>query len=125
MRDVFDRCSNRDGGIFVVGLLAGAALGVGLGMLFAPKSGSALRSQLSTHAGSLANQARRGYRRAANDMQEWTEQGKQAAGDLTDRGKDLYGEAREAVSRGAEEAQKYVRDAADAVSDAAGGPRRG
>ena len=98
MRDAWARCSNRDGGMFVVGLLTGAALGVGLGMLFAPKTGSALRSQVSRQAGSLAHQAQKGYRKAAEAAGAWAEQGKKAAGNLAERGKDLYGEAADAVA---------------------------
>jgi gas vesicle protein len=46
-----------------MGLLTGTVLGAGLGMLFAPKSGSELRNQLSEQAGNLANAASEGYRR--------------------------------------------------------------
>ena len=63
MADGCDRSNNKEGGgSFVMGLLTGAVLGVGLGMLFAPKAGSKLRNQLSEQAGALANQARECYR---------------------------------------------------------------
>src|SRR4029078_13720103 len=45
------------GGSFVMGLLTGAVLGAGLGMLSAPKAGSDLRGQLSEQASNLANSA--------------------------------------------------------------------
>src|SRR2546426_12457645 len=93
------------GGSFVMGLLTGTVLGAGLGMLFAPKAGSELRNQISDQAGNLANQASEGYRRAAENASEWADRGKEM-------GKEVYGKAREAVSRGADEAQRYVRDAA-------------
>jgi gas vesicle protein len=126
MAGVFDRSDNKAGGsLFVVGLLAGAVLGVGLGMLFAPRAGSELRNRLSKQAGALANQAQEGYRKAAENMSQWAGKGKDAAGEWVDRGTDVYGKARETVARGADEAQKYVRDAAHAVSDASGGSRRG
>ncbi len=38
---------------FMMGLLTGTVLGAGLGMLFAPKSGSELRGQLSESASHL------------------------------------------------------------------------
>ena len=59
MADGYDRFDNEGsgGGSFVMGLLTGTVLGAGLGMLFAPKSGSELRSQLSEQAGNIANQA--------------------------------------------------------------------
>ena len=55
---------------FVMGVLAGTAVGAGLAMMLAPKPGSELRSQLSEQAGALANRASRVLRRAsasAND----------------------------------------------------------
>lgn len=91
---------------FFIGLLAGAAMGAGLGILFAPKPGSELRGQLTGQANDLAATASRQYRRAAS-----------TASDLAERGREMYGQARQAVNRGADEAQRYVRDTADGVSD--------
>ncbi len=125
MADGYDRLDrNEGGGSFVMGLLTGTVLGVGLGTLFAPKAGSELRNQLSEQAGTLANQAQEGYRKATANAGQWAEKGKEAAGDWAERGKDMYGKTREAVSRGAEEAQKYVRDAAGSFSssDSRSGP---
>src|SRR5438067_13878322 len=102
MADGYDRFDNEsgNGSSFVMGLLTGTVLGAGLGMLFAPKSGSELRNQLSEQAGNLANTASEGYRRAT-----------EAAGDWDDRGREVYDKARDAASRGVDEAQRYVRDA--------------
>jgi len=123
MADGYDRFDNNEGvGSFVMGLLTGTVLGVGLGMLFAPKAGSELRNQLSEQAGALASQAQAGYRKATENAGQWAEKGKEAAGEWAERGKDMYGQAREAVSRGAEEAQKYVRDAASTVTGATPAP---
>ena len=93
MGDGYDRFENEggNGSSFVMGLLTGTVLGAGLGMLFAPKSGSELRGQISDQAGSLANTASEGYRRATQT-------------------------ASDAVARGADEAQRYVRDAASGVA---------
>src|SRR5438552_1120450 len=115
MADRYDRFDNEGGRArsFVLGLLTGTVLGAGLGLLFAPKAGSELRRQLSDQAGSLANQASEGYRRATNSAGEWADEGKEA-------GKEIYGKVREAVSRGASEAQRYVRDAATGVAGMAG-----
>jgi gas vesicle protein len=102
MADGYDRFDNEGGGggSFVMGLLTGTVLGAGLGMLFAPKSGSELRNQVAEQAGNLANTASEGYRRAS-----------EAAGGWAEKGRDAYDKARDAVSKGAEEAQRYVRDA--------------
>jgi gas vesicle protein len=114
MADGYDRFDNESGGgSFMMGLLTGTVLGAGLALLFAPKAGSALRSQLSDQAGNLANQASEGYRRATESASEWADRGKEA-------GKEIYNKTREAVSRGADEAQRYVRDAAAGVAAAAG-----
>jgi gas vesicle protein len=120
MTDEYGHFDDNGGAMFVLGLLTGAALGVGLGLLFAPKAGSELRSQFSKQAGALANQAQQGYRKAKENMGQLAEQGKDAAGELAERGKEMYGKAREAVARGADEAQHYVRDAASTVADASG-----
>ena len=110
MADGYDRFDNEGGGggSFVMGLLTGTVLGAGLGMLFAPKSGSELRNQLSEQAGNLANTASEGYRRATETAGEWA-----------DRGRQVYDKAKDAVSKGTDEAQRYVRDAASNVASTA------
>ena len=110
MADGYDRFENEGsgGGSFVMGLLTGTVLGAGLGMLFAPKAGSELRNQLSEQAGNLANQASEGMRKVSEN-----------AGDWADRGRDMYGKAKDAVVKGADEAQKYVRDNAGPLKEAA------
>jgi gas vesicle protein len=106
MADGYDRFDNENagGGSFVMGLLTGTVLGAGLGMLFAPKSGSELRSQISEQAGNIANTASEQYRRATEAAGEWAEKGREV-------GRDVYDKARDAVARGTDEAQRYVRDA--------------
>src|SRR5688572_26142141 len=115
MSDGYDRFDNESGGgsSFVMGLLTGTVLGAGLGMLFAPKAGSDLRNQISEQAGTLANTASEGYRRATESANEWAEKGR-------DVGKDIYGKARDAVSRGTEEAQRYVNQATGGPTPAPG-----
>ena len=57
----YDRFEREEGGgSFLMGLLAGTVLGAGLGMLFAPKAGSELRSQIGNQ---LADQTRQAPRR--------------------------------------------------------------
>src|SRR5690242_21574567 len=110
MADGYDRFDNEGGGggSFVMGLLTGTVLGAGLGMLFAPKSGSELRNQISEQAGNLANNASEGYRRASETAGEWA-----------DRGRQMYDKAKDAVSKGTDEAQRYVRDTASSVASSA------
>jgi len=107
MGNGYDKFDNEggNGSSFVMGLLTGTVLGAGLGMLFAPKAGSELRGQIAEQAGNLANQASEGYRRAT-----------ETAGDWADRGRQVYDKARDAVAKGADEAQRYVRDAASSAT---------
>jgi gas vesicle protein len=113
MADGYDRFENDGGGggSFVMGLLTGTVLGAGLGMLFAPKAGSELRNQISEQAGTVANTASEGYRRVS-----------ETAADLADRGRQVYEKARDAVSRGTDEAQRYVREVTGQSGPTSTGP---
>ncbi len=96
MADNYDRYEHEGGG-FMMGLLTGTVLGAGLGMLLAPKAGSELRGQLGDQARHLGNKASDQYRRASETASGWK-----------DRGRDMMHHAREAVSRGVEEARGYA-----------------
>jgi gas vesicle protein len=119
--DRFENESN-GGGSFMMGLLTGTVLGAGLGMLFAPKAGSELRSQVREQAGNLASTASDGYRRASETASELAGRGREVAADVAGRGREIYDKARDAVSRGVEEGQRHVRDAASELSAAASRP---
>ena len=110
MEDGYDRLDNEGsgGGSFVMGLLTGTVLGAGLGMLFAPKAGSELRNQISEQAGNLANAASDQYQRATEVASGWA-----------DRGKEAYDKTRDVIAKGADEAQRYVKDATSAAKEAA------
>lgn len=56
------------GGAFVMGLIAGAVIGAGIGMLLAPKAGSDLRSQLGDTATRLRDRASEGYSAASSKV---------------------------------------------------------
>ena len=101
--DGFDKAfeDREGGGGFVLGLLAGTVIGAGLGILFAPRAGSELRSQLSEQADNIKNQASEGYRRASESAGQWAE-----------KGRDVYNRASEAVAKGTEEAQRYLKETA-------------
>ena len=109
----FDDEHHQGGGSFVMGLLTGTVLGAGLGLLFAPKAGSELRNQLSDQAEQLANTASDGYRRASETAGEWAEKGRE-------KGREVYDKAKDAVARGTDEAERYVRDAAGTASSTLG-----
>jgi gas vesicle protein len=98
MADNYDRYENEGGGgSFMMGLLTGTVLGAGLGMLLAPKAGSELRGAIGEQARNLGTNVSEQYRRASDAASGWSEKGRE----FVDR-------AREAVSRGAEEARGYA-----------------
>lgn len=87
----YDRFEREEGGgSFLMGLLAGTVLGAGLGMLFAPKAGSELRSQLgsqiSDSTGRLREVADQGYQQASDKVSQ-----------IVDRGREAYDRARGGV----------------------------
>src|SRR4051795_11065687 len=80
----YDRFEREDGGgSFLMGLLAGTVLGAGLGMLFAPKPGSELRTRLTEQAGKLRSTAADGYQQASGKVTQ-----------IVDRGREAYDRAR-------------------------------
>ena len=80
----YDRFEREDGGgSFLMGLLAGTVLGAGLGMLFAPKAGSELRTQVTEQAGRLRTTANDAYSQASEKVSQ-----------MVDRGRDAYDRAR-------------------------------
>jgi gas vesicle protein len=98
--------SQHEANSFVMGLMTGAILGAGLAMLFAPKKGSELRSQLSDTANTVAGNASKAYRRASETAGQWVERGREA-------GEHAFRKTRQAVNEGTEEAQRYVREASE------------
>jgi gas vesicle protein len=87
----YDRFEREDGsGSFLMGLLAGTVLGAGLGMLFAPKTGTELRSQLSESAGRLRSTANDTYHQASGKVSQ-----------MVDRGREAYDRARSSMGTGA------------------------
>jgi gas vesicle protein len=84
----YDRMEREDGsGSFLMGLLAGTVLGAGLGMLFAPKPGAELRTQLGEQAGRLRSTANDTYQQATEKVSQ-----------IVDRGREAYDRARGSVS---------------------------
>jgi hypothetical protein len=103
----YDRFEREDGGgAFLMGLLAGTVLGAGLGMLFAPKAGSELRTQLQDSANKLQRAAADGYQQASEKVTRVVEKGREAydrARSESSGPHDTFAGPREAVARGAEE----------------------
>jgi len=84
----YDRFEKEEGGgSFLMGLLAGTVLGAGLGMLFAPKTGTELRGQLNEQAGRLKTTAADGYQQATEKVNQ-----------MVDRGREAYDRARSSAT---------------------------
>lgn len=75
----YDRFEREDGGgSFLMGLLAGTVLGAGLGMLFAPRAGAELRTQLNEQAGKLKDTAGGAYSQASERVTQMVDRGREA-----------------------------------------------
>lgn len=86
----YDRFEKEEGGgSFLMGLLAGTVLGAGLGMLFAPKAGNELRTQLGEQAGRLRSTANDTYHQASEKVSQ-----------MVDRGREAYDRARGSAGAG-------------------------
>lgn len=71
-------------GGLVTGLICGALIGVAVGLLFAPKAGSALRQDLADSAGRLRRKANEAYGTAKDTVNDVVSRGKNAFGQATD-----------------------------------------
>ena len=106
----YDRFEREEGGgSFLMGLLAGTVLGAGLGMLFAPKAGSELRSQLVDQTGKLREKADQSYQQASEKVSQ-----------IVDRGREAYDKARSSVSNMAAQGTSGTSTGASGASGASG-----
>ena len=86
----YDRFEREDGGgSFLMGLLAGTVLGAGLGMLFAPRPGAELRTQLGDQANKLRSTAGGAYSQVGERVTQ-----------IVDRGREAYDRARTSTESG-------------------------
>jgi len=79
--------------------LAGLGLGVGIGMLFAPRSGAETRQQIKTKAG----ESKEYIRQRSGEL-------KGQAGDLIEKGKEALGRQRENLNEAMEAGRQAYRD---------------
>ena len=89
---------------FFAGLFAGAVIGAGLGLWFAPKTGAEMREQFSDSARQFGERASR------------------TANDLADRGRDVFDRAREVMNTAGDQIGQVAsaaRRGAQAVASAA------
>ena len=96
MRQSFEDSNDYGGsatGAFFTGLFAGAVIGAGLGLWFAPKSGVEMREQ-------IGDQARQFGERASKTVN-----------DLADRGREVFDKAREVMNTAGEQIGQVASDA--------------
>ena len=89
------------------GVVVGALIGAGLALLFAPKSGAALRRD-------IARRTRHLHEDAAAPFEHLGE----LAGDVADRGRDVTRRARHAVTTGVHELRRRADAAIDRIEEA-------
>lgn len=125
-----DQDQERQGNSFMLGLMAGTAIGAGMALLFAPREGSELRRELANGASRLGEQINQGTgtvresaRRAADSASDLIERGKSAyrdaSSDVRDSADKVASQAESAVDSAAESAKRNVRQTASAVDSAA------
>jgi gas vesicle protein len=94
------------GAAFFTGLFAGAVIGTGLGLLFAPRRGSELREQFAESAANVS-------RTVSKTVDDLAETGR----DAYQRGREVYERTRTAVDRAGETIGRMASDTAKDVSE--------
>ena len=91
------RLDSNSGLTFMTGLFAGALIGTGIGLLFAPRKGSELREQLSDAATSVGKTVSK------------------TADDFVEKGRTAYDRARDVASRAGDEIDRVAGAAAKSM----------
>jgi gas vesicle protein len=102
-----DNDNSNPTGAFFTGLFAGAVIGAGLGLWFAPKSGEEMREHLAGTAKDLGQRASK------------------TANELADRGREVFDRAREVMNTAGEQANQVANEASKAAANVATAARRG
>jgi gas vesicle protein len=107
---------------FLFGLVTGAALGAGLAMYFAPKTGSEIRKRVAASTKDLGDTASEYYEqlstRVVDAVEELTSRGKKArdaAAGVVARGAHEVARSAHEVARGAHEVERFADHAAKAA----------
>jgi gas vesicle protein len=87
-----------------MGLIAGAVLGAGLGMLLAPQAAAEIRRRLAGSAKSLGKSASERYQQASAQVGAATKE-------VTSKGQAIRDSLAETVVRGAKKVERYATEA--------------
>ena len=94
----------RCGGGFLIGLMAGTAIGAGLALWLVPRAAAEARHRLTDSARAVRNRAVDGYRQVSTRVVDTVE-------DLTNKGQGVRNDVAEAVVRGAREVERLANAA--------------
>lgn len=91
-------------------LLAGGAIGAGLGMLYAPQSGKKTRKKVVRYGRRVRGEVEEMGRRAADSVAEFVDEVGERSGKLVDRGSDAADEMRKNLLHAIEAGQKSLEN---------------
>jgi gas vesicle protein len=90
--------------LFLVGLMAGTAIGAGLALAFAPRMAAEIRERLSESATDLGQAASRGYEQVSTRVADVVES-------VTERGQKVRDDVAATIGRGAREVEQFTEAA--------------
>jgi gas vesicle protein len=102
--------STNHGGSFLMGLIAGSAIGAGLALCFAPRLASELRQRVTDSTADLRNAASERLQAVATRVAEVADRLADVADDVTRRGQAVRDDVADAVGRGAHEVGRGARE---------------
>ena len=113
--------NNSNAGAVLAGLLAGAAAGVVLGMLYAPEEGVETRKKIKAKANNLKDQAQDEYGKASEKAKEKyaevSEKAKERYSEVSEKVKDQYGNISSTFKETAQNLQANVKEGYDRYRD--------
>jgi gas vesicle protein len=98
------RAESGGSNLFLVGLMAGTAIGAGLALAFAPRMASEIRERLTESATDLGRAASRGYQRVSTRVAD-------AVDSVTERGEAAGHDVADAIGHGASEVEEFAEAA--------------
>ena len=104
-----DNTTNR-GGIFLMGLMTGSAIGAGLAIYFSPRLALELRQRVTDSTTDLRNAASERFQSAATRVADVVERVADVADDMTRSGQAARDNVADAVARGAHEVGRGARE---------------
>jgi gas vesicle protein len=94
-------------------LLVGAAVGAGLALLYAPRSGRETRQQLSSGANRLRDRANDAYSNVSTQARRTAERARDVASDVQSKGKYVVDRARDAYNQTRRDLESTAKDIAE------------